>query len=150
MGSARPALQEEVGHPGGVPLPILRCNSISKEILLAAGFDRRRALQVAGEVLRVEGLDVHLHEGNKRTPEIRKRAAAAVDDGAGCGNDPAMVTHDLDLLWRAADRVAVLGEHRVLGTGTMSELSVSGQGLIREYFHGPRGRAAREQAWKQK
>ena len=61
-----------------------------------------------------------------------------------------MVTHDLDLLWRAADRVAVLGDRRILGTGSMSELSASADPLIREYFHGPRGRAAREQAWMQK
>jgi hypothetical protein len=32
----------------------------------------------------------------------------------------------------------------------MGELSASAQPLIREYFHGPRGRAAREQAWTQK
>jgi len=61
-----------------------------------------------------------------------------------------MVTHDLDLLWRAADRVAVLGEGRILGIGTMTELSHSDYPLIHEYFYGPRGRAAREQAWKQK
>lgn len=61
-----------------------------------------------------------------------------------------MVTHDLDLMWRAADRVAVLGDRRILGTGTMTELSASEQPLIREYFHGPRGRAAREQAWMRK
>jgi phospholipid/cholesterol/gamma-HCH transport system ATP-binding protein len=59
-----------------------------------------------------------------------------------------MVTHDLDLLWRAADRVGVLGEGRLLGLGTMQELSHSEHPLIREYFYGPRGRAAREQAWK--
>jgi phospholipid/cholesterol/gamma-HCH transport system ATP-binding protein len=61
-----------------------------------------------------------------------------------------MSTHDLDLLWRTADRVAVLGEGRILGIGTMTELAGSAHPLIREYFHGPRGRAAREQAWKQR
>lgn len=61
-----------------------------------------------------------------------------------------MVTHDLDLLWRSADRVAVMGAGQILGMGTMTELASSEQALIREYFHGPRGRAAREQAWKQK
>jgi phospholipid/cholesterol/gamma-HCH transport system ATP-binding protein len=61
-----------------------------------------------------------------------------------------MVTHDLDLLWRAADRVAVLGNGHIVGVGTMTELSHSADPLIRQYFYGPRGRAAQEQAWKQK
>jgi phospholipid/cholesterol/gamma-HCH transport system ATP-binding protein len=61
-----------------------------------------------------------------------------------------VVTHDLDLLWRVADRVAVLGEGRVQGIGSMDELSASDNPLIREYFYGPRGRAAREQARKRK
>ena len=61
-----------------------------------------------------------------------------------------MVTHDLDLLWRVADRVAVLGEGKVLGVGTMEELSESPHPLVREYFYGPRGRAAWDQSWKQK
>lgn len=61
-----------------------------------------------------------------------------------------IITHDLDSLWRIADRVAVLGNGRVLGLGTMNELSASTEPLIHEYFHGPRGRAAREQAWSQK
>jgi phospholipid/cholesterol/gamma-HCH transport system ATP-binding protein len=61
-----------------------------------------------------------------------------------------MVTHDLDSLWRVADRVAVLGEGKVLGLGTMDELARSEQPVIHEYFHGPRGRPAREQAWNQK
>lgn len=56
-----------------------------------------------------------------------------------------MVTHDLDLLWRVADRVAVLGENRVLGIGTMEALSREAHPIIREYFFGPRGRAAWQQ-----
>ena len=53
-----------------------------------------------------------------------------------------MVTHDLDSLWRIADRVAVLGEGQVLGLGTMDALARSDDPVIRSYFHGPRGRAA--------
>ena len=56
-----------------------------------------------------------------------------------------MVTHDLDSLWRIADRMAVLGNGTVLGIGTMRELSRSDDPLIREYLHGPRGRAAEGQ-----
>jgi len=37
-----------------------------------------------------------------------------------------------------------------VGVGTMSELSRSDDPLIRQYFYGPRGRAAQEQAWKQR
>ncbi len=61
-----------------------------------------------------------------------------------------MVTHDLDSLWRVADRVAILGDGRMLGVGTMEDLARSDDPIIREYFHGPRGRPAREQAWNQK
>jgi phospholipid/cholesterol/gamma-HCH transport system ATP-binding protein len=58
-----------------------------------------------------------------------------------------IVTHDLDLLWRVTDRVAVLGERRVVGLGSMDELSKSEHPLVREYFYGPRGRAVRETRW---
>ena len=61
-----------------------------------------------------------------------------------------IITHDLDSLWRIADRVAVLGNGKVLGIGTMSELAASTDPLIHEYFYGPRGRAAKEQSWNQK
>jgi phospholipid/cholesterol/gamma-HCH transport system ATP-binding protein len=61
-----------------------------------------------------------------------------------------VVSHDLDLLWGVADRVAFLGEGRVVGMGTMEELSRSEHPLVREYFYGPRGRAAWEQSWKRR
>ena len=57
-----------------------------------------------------------------------------------------MITHDLDLLWQVTDRVAVLCERKVLAVGSMSELSKLDHPTIREYFDGPRGRAAHEQA----
>ena len=57
-----------------------------------------------------------------------------------------MITHDLDLLWRVADRVAVLGDGRVQGIGSMSELSRLTQPAVRQFFDGPRGRAAAAQA----
>ena len=56
-----------------------------------------------------------------------------------------MITHDLDLLWQVADRVAVLGEGKVQGIGSMHELSTMDQPAIRQFFEGPRGRAAAAQ-----
>ena len=61
-----------------------------------------------------------------------------------------MITHDIDLLWQVTDRVAILGEKRVLAAASMQELSTMPHPVIREYFDSPRGRAAQEQAWKRK
>ncbi|MCW8874143.1 MAG: ATP-binding cassette domain-containing protein [Gammaproteobacteria bacterium] len=56
-----------------------------------------------------------------------------------------MVTHDLDLLWQVADRVAVLGEGRVVAVAPMAELEAVEHPAVRAYFEGARGRAARPQ-----
>jgi len=53
-----------------------------------------------------------------------------------------MVTHDLDSLHAICDRIAVLAEKRVLITGSMGEMLQQDHPWIREYFHGPRARAA--------
>ena len=45
-----------------------------------------------------------------------------------------IVSHDLDLLWQVCDRVAVLGEGRVLALGTMAELAQDPQPTVRAYF----------------
>lgn len=57
-----------------------------------------------------------------------------------------IITHDLDFLWQVTDRVAVLGEGKVVGLGSMAELADMDHPIIRQYFDGPRGRAAQEQA----
>lgn len=53
-----------------------------------------------------------------------------------------LVTHDLDSLHAICDRIAVLAEKRVLVTGTMADMMRETHPWIREYFHGPRARAA--------
>ena len=60
-----------------------------------------------------------------------------------------MITHDLDLLWQVADRVAVLAEGKVQGIGSMPELSRMDNPLVQQFFAGPRGRGAQEQALRQ-
>ncbi|MCC6919219.1 MAG: ABC transporter ATP-binding protein [Alphaproteobacteria bacterium] len=57
-----------------------------------------------------------------------------------------MVTHDLDSLHAICDRIAVLAEKKVLVTGTMADMLKQDHPWIREYFHGPRARAATS-AW---
>ncbi len=52
-----------------------------------------------------------------------------------------MVTHDLDSLVAVCDRISVLVDKRVK-VGTMANLMRDTHPWIRDYFHGPRGRAA--------
>jgi phospholipid/cholesterol/gamma-HCH transport system ATP-binding protein len=53
-----------------------------------------------------------------------------------------MITHDLDTLYAITDRVAVIADQRVVDCAPLRELQASEHPWIREYFHGPRGRAA--------
>ena len=53
-----------------------------------------------------------------------------------------LVTHDLDTLYTICDRVAVLAQKRVLVADTLDAVAATDDEWIREYFHGPRGRAA--------
>jgi phospholipid/cholesterol/gamma-HCH transport system ATP-binding protein len=53
-----------------------------------------------------------------------------------------LVTHDLDSLAAICDRIAVLVDKRIK-VDTMERLLDDPHPWIREYFHGPRGRAAR-------
>lgn len=53
-----------------------------------------------------------------------------------------LVTHDLDTLSATCDRIAVLGDKRVIAVGSLAELRANPHPWIQEYFGGPRGRAA--------
>ena len=53
-----------------------------------------------------------------------------------------MVTHDLDSLYAICDRIAVLADKRVVVVGTIDDMLKQNHAWIREYFHGPRARAA--------
>jgi phospholipid/cholesterol/gamma-HCH transport system ATP-binding protein len=52
-----------------------------------------------------------------------------------------MVTHDLDSLKTACNRIAVLGERKVLLVGTMNDMLASQHPWLQAYFHGKRARA---------
>jgi phospholipid/cholesterol/gamma-HCH transport system ATP-binding protein len=53
-----------------------------------------------------------------------------------------MITHDLDTLYEITDRVAVIADKKVVATAPVRELEHADHPWIREYFLGPRGRAA--------
>jgi len=116
---------------------------------LSGGMRKRASLA------RALALDPELLFLDEPTAGLDPLSASGIDELVrslrdGLGLTIMMVTHDLDLMWRAADRVAVLGKGRIVGVGSMTELSQSEHPLVRQYFHGPRGRAALEQAWKKK
>ena len=116
---------------------------------LSGGMRKRAALA------RAIALDPELLFLDEPTAGLDPLSAAGIDElirrlRDALGLTIMLVTHDLDLLWRVADRVAVLGEGHILGVGTMTELSKMDHPIIRDYFYGPRGRAASEQTWKKK
>jgi phospholipid/cholesterol/gamma-HCH transport system ATP-binding protein len=52
-----------------------------------------------------------------------------------------MITHDLDTLFRTCTRVGVIVDGRMI-SGTLADLVQNQNPWIRDYFHGPRARAA--------
>jgi len=59
-------------------------------------------LQISGNLIRLEGLDVHLDERHKGTSEVREGASAAIYDGASGDDYAAVVLNDLDRLLDAS------------------------------------------------
>ncbi len=112
---------------------------------LSGGMRKRAALA------RALALDPELLFLDEPTAGLDPLSAAGLDELVkrlrdALGLTIMLVTHDLDLLWNVADRVAVLGEGHILGIGTMTELSKMTHPVIRDYFYGPRGRTGKQQA----
>ena len=113
---------------------------------LSGGMRKRAALA------RALALDPELLFLDEPTAGLDPLGASGLDElvlrlKEGLGLTVLVITHDLDFLWRVADRVAFLVAGRVVGTGTMDELSRLDDPFVREYFRGPRGRAAKENRW---
>ena len=53
-----------------------------------------------------------------------------------------LITHDLDTLYAVCDRVGVIADKKLVAAAPIPELEKSDHPWIREYFLGPRGRAA--------
>lgn len=53
-----------------------------------------------------------------------------------------LVTHDLDTLHAICDRVAVIYGGKIAAIGAIPEVEAHATGWVKEYFSGPRGRAA--------
>ena len=109
---------------------------------LSGGMVKRAALA------RAMALDPRLLFLDEPTAGLDPVSAAAFDEfildlKQWLGLTLVMVTHDLDLLWRVADRVAVLGEGRVIAVAPMDELAGVDHPAVRAYFEGARGRSAR-------
>ena len=100
---------------------------------LSGGMLNRAALA------RAIALDPELLFHDEPTTGLDPTSSAGVDElilrtHALYGLTIVMITHDLDLLWAVSDRVAVLGEGRVLAVGSMDELSHHQHPIIQSYF----------------
>jgi len=122
-----------------VGLPPLACDKFPSE--LSGGMRKRAGLA------RALALDPEIVFLDEPTAGLDPIGAAAVDELIGqvqrsLGLTVFMVTHDLDSLHAICDRIAVLAEKKVLVTGTMADMLKVDHPWVREYFHGPRARAA--------
>ena len=98
-----------------------------------------------------DALDPELLFLDEPTSGLDPASSAGVDDlirrmHTLYGLTIVLITHDLDLMWQVCDRVAVIGERKVLAVGSMQELSQHPHPIVRGYFDDPRARKARKRA----
>jgi phospholipid/cholesterol/gamma-HCH transport system ATP-binding protein len=109
---------------------------------LSGGMRKRAGLA------RALAMDPELLFLDEPTAGLDPIGAAAFDDllktlQRALGLTVFLITHDLDTLYAICDRIAVLGQRRILAIGTPQDVETVDDDWIRDYFHGPRARAAR-------
>jgi phospholipid/cholesterol/gamma-HCH transport system ATP-binding protein len=110
---------------------------------LSGGMQKRAALA------RAIVLDPELLFLDEPTAGLDPESAAGLDQlilnlQTTMGLTIVIVTHDLDTLWRITNRVAFLGESKVLCVEPMAKLVSHSNKLIQNFFNGPRGRVTKE------
>jgi len=120
-------------------LPVDSSNKYPAE--LSGGMQKRAALA------RAIILDPELIFLDEPTAGLDPGSAGGLDElildlQSTMGLTVVIITHDLDTLWHVTDRVAFLGEGKVLCVDAMAQLVKNPHPLIQEFFSGPRGRTA--------
>jgi phospholipid/cholesterol/gamma-HCH transport system ATP-binding protein len=155
-------VRANVGLPlreqGGLDSALI--DEIAEWKLAQTGLPPEAGLKLPGELsggmlkraslARALALDPELLFLDEPTSGLDPASSAGVDDlilstHALYGVTTLIVTHDIPLLWQVCDRVAVLGEGRVIALGTMDELSRVDHPVVQAYFTpqhaAPRGAA---------
>jgi phospholipid/cholesterol/gamma-HCH transport system ATP-binding protein len=109
---------------------------------LSGGMEKRAALA------RAIVLDPELLFLDEPTSGLDPDSAAAFDElilklQSTMGLTVVMVTHDVDSLWHVTNRVAFLGQGKVLCVDHMTKLVNHSDPLIQAFFNGPRGRVVK-------
>jgi phospholipid/cholesterol/gamma-HCH transport system ATP-binding protein len=112
-----------------------------KPAQISGGMRKRAALA------RALALDPELLFLDEPTSGLDPVTAARFDElldalAAALGLTVFLVTHDLDTLYEVADRIAVLHGGKLATIGTLEEVQACSEAWVKEYFRGPRGRAA--------
>ena len=148
-------LREHTGLPDGLIDEIaawkLAMTGLKPEVGAQYPSELSGGMMKRASLARALALDPELLFLDEPTAGLDPDSAAGVDELVRklrdlFGLTIVMITHDLDLLWQVADRVAVLAYGKVQGVGSMSELSFMDNPAIRQFFDGPRGRTAQAQA----
>ncbi|MBA3486614.1 MAG: ATP-binding cassette domain-containing protein [Lysobacter sp.] len=127
-----------------VKLAGLPADSLNKLPSQLSGGMRKRA-----GIARALALDPPLLFLDEPTAGLDPIGAAAFDNlirtlQQALGLTVFLITHDLDTLYSICDRIAVLADGKLVACAPMAEVEQMDHPWVREYFHGPRARAAQQ------